>query len=264
MNADTYYKTAIKEELSKRIENNSSYSLRAFAKALGIEASALSEILSNKRVPSYKMAQTIIRSLRLSPTDEEHFLASVAQTQRSRGLKKMSKKFRELKDPGTPARELSADLFRVISDWYHYAILEFTFVKGFRSSPQWIAKELGITVVEAKLAIERLKSLGLLTDENGKLSKTVGHFVTGDRHLTTPALKRRQKQILEKALYSLENDPIERRNMSAMTMAVDPKKIPQAKKMIDDFLNKLCSFLEEGEQKEVYEFGTFLVPLQKK
>jgi hypothetical protein len=32
--------------------------------------------------------------------------------------------------------------------------------------------------------------------------------------------------------------------------------------MIDEFIDKLSAFLESGEQKQVYEFGTYLMPLQ--
>jgi uncharacterized protein (TIGR02147 family) len=232
MNEDLFYRNVITDELAKRSEKNSRYSLRAFAKSLGLNSGALSEILSGKRVPSYALANKIIDSLALLPETEEKFLYSLSQFQRSRGLKRLGRAFKEPKNLKTkkPTMELTADIFRVISDWYHYAILEMTFVRGFRSTPQWIASELGISVLEAKLAIDRLVSLGLLSANNGKLKKTSKRVMTTDRHLTSPALKRRQKQLLEKAISSLENDPIEKRNMCAMTMAIDPKKIPKAKK----------------------------------
>ena len=51
---------------------------------------------------------------------------------------------------------MSIDKFSVISEWYHYAILELTYVSGFKADYKWIARKLSITVEEAKVAIERL------------------------------------------------------------------------------------------------------------
>ena len=48
-------------------------------------------------------------------------------------------------------QQLQMDTFRVISDWYHFGILELTYLKSFKSDPRWIAKALGITEIEAVL-----------------------------------------------------------------------------------------------------------------
>lgn len=266
MNQTASYRKMLEAELAHRCAKNSRYSMRAFASSLGMRPGALSEILNGKRIPSYKMAEKIGESLAFSVQQRQEFLRSLTHTQRARGLKKLGRAFQETSSgerAQTNTSSIDLDLFRIISDWYHYAILELTFVNGFNASPHWISRELGISLSEARLAIERLKSVGLLREENRTLKKTKDRITTKDRHLTTPALRKRQKQILEKALTSLENDPIERRNMSAMTMAIDPKNIEPAKKMIDKFINRLCNFLETGNQTTVYEFGTFLVPLQK-
>lgn len=266
MNQTASYRKILEEELAHRCAKNPRYSMRAFASFLGMRPGALSEVLNGKRIPSYKLATKIGDSLGFSAQQRQEFFRSLTLTQRSRGLKKLGRAFQENWPTSKNHPNISAidlDLFRIISDWYHYAILELTFVSDFNSSPHWISRELGISLAEAKVAIERLKSLGLLKEENQTLKKTKNRISTGDRHLTTPALRRRQRQILEKALISLESDPIERRNMSAMTMAIDPKNIIPAKKMIDKFIGKLCSFLESGNPTTVYEFGTFLIPLQK-
>ena len=263
---NSFYRTCIREELEARIEKNSSYSLRAFAKALNLNAGALSEILAGKRHPSFKMAQKLLEVLELSPEEARRFLNSLAQAQKSRGLKRLNPEFRkQARRAGSvePVRELSLELFKVIADWYHYAILELTYLPSFQATPGWIAKKLGISEIEAKLALERLESLGLVEEKNGSLIKTDLKLSTADRSLTTPAHKKRQKQILEKSIYSIENDPIENRNHSACTMAIDPEKIPEAKKRIQEFTRELCQFLESGNRSRVFEMQISLFPLTK-
>jgi len=258
-----YYKTLIEEELAKRAEKNPRYSLRAMARALSLDAGALSQILSGKRVPSYKIAQKILAVLDLSPDQQNKFLSSIAKTHQSRGLERLNPIFKKFKSK-QPAKDLSIDLFRVIGDWYHYAILMLTYVDRFDPNPTWIAAQLNISPIEAKLAINRMLDLGLLKEERGSLVCWDGHFTTADKHVTAPALKRHQKQILEKSIFSLENDPIEQRSHTSMTMAIDSKKITEAKKLIEDFTNKMSELLESGQRTQVYEFQIGLFPIQRK
>ena len=260
----TFYRTCLQEEIARRSEKNSSYSLRAFSRALGFDASVISQIMAGKRVPSLKTAERLVEALQLSPEERQHFLASLAETHRARGLDRLSPFFRKLKNTDQPKKELSLDLFRVIADWYHYAILALSLTEGFKSNTKWIAAELGISETEAKLAIERLLDLGYLTKENNVLKAATEGFTTADKTLTSAALKKHQKQILEKAIFSLENDPVESRNMSSMTMTIDPEKIPAAKQMIEEFTQRICQFLESGKRTEVYELGITLYPLQKR
>jgi len=214
-------------------------------------------------VPSWKMAKSLLGILDLSPEERDLFMNSLAEYHRARGLR-LNPEIRKLNTQPEPhARELTAETFRVISDWYHYAILELTYTKGFKPEPKWIAKELGISEMEAKLAIQRLVSLELLTEMKGTLKKTDATLTTADRQITTPALKRRQKQVLEKAIQSLESDPIEIRDTTALCMAIDPKKIPEAKWRIQEFKRSLCEFLESGDRAQVYELAISLFPTQK-
>ena len=75
--------------------------------------------------------------------------------------------------------------------------------------------------------------------------------------------KRLQKQVLKKAVDSLENDDIEIRNMTWMSMAFHPRKIPQAKKMIQNFSRELCAYLESDKRTQVFQFGVCLYPISK-
>ena len=257
-----FYKMYLREELARRCENNANYSMRSFAKALNIDPAVLSRTLSDKRALSYKVAHRVIDQLSLSPHERTIFLESVADDHKMRGLR------RSTPDIGAVSaveysRDVDADLFRVVADWYHLAIRQLTQVKGFRSEPRWISKRLGITVLETKLAIQRLLSTGLLVEVDGELQMQDQSLNTKDKGITTPALKRHCRQMLQKAIYSLENDPIEQRNVTGMTMPINPTKIPVAKKMIQEFMSELSKLLESGDTETVYQLSVCLFPLEK-
>lgn len=264
MNQADFFQECLNEELARRYEKNPRYSTRAFAKALGVDVASLSRILSGKQIPSYKVCEAIFSKLELSPAEQKKFLASVAAKQKAVGFKRIAPGFKNLEMKNEQRRDLTTDVWRIIADWYHGAIMELTFTKDFSSDPKWISQQLGISEVEVKLAIRRLLRLGLLEDKQGVLQKTIEHVSSADKHVTSSAHKRLQKQVLKKAADSLENDDIEVRNMTSMTMAIDPRKIPQAKKMIQNFSRELCAYLESGKRTQVYQLGVCLYPISKK
>ena len=254
-----FYRQKLQDELSARCDRNPRYSLRAFAQALDLNAGTLSRIFSGKQVPSPKLAQKLAASLDLDSQESENFFRSLTEKQSNRLRQRAAAAY-----PQPKPQDLSLKHLRVIADWYHVAILELTYVRGIDLQPRAIAKALGISTTEAKLALERLLELGLLREEGKRLVKTSAQLSSADKQLTNAALRRHQRELLEKAIHSLENDPIEARSVTAMTMAIDERKLPEAKKMISDFNRQLCAFLECGERRTVYNLGVALYPLQKR
>ncbi len=265
-----HFAEIMKREFSRRVEKNPAYSLRSFARALQISSTTLSLIFSGSRVPSVQVTERLVSALSLSPKEESEFLASLIKVHKRKGVSSRKSYFLsrfsedQVKDRRLNKAELDLKLFQVISDWYHYAIMMLMESEGAKPEPQWIAKQLGISVIEAKTALARLLSLGLLRPrKNGTLSVDASYLTTADKHVTTMALKKHQRQILEKSIQSLENDPIETRNISSLTMSIDPERLPKAKDMIEDFNQKLCAFLEGGNRKQVYQLSVALFPIQK-
>ncbi len=263
-----YHQECLKKELDRRIANNPRYSLRSFAKSFNLDSGALSKIMNGKRSLSYKMSLRFFEILDLSEEQQKDFLLSAAQLQRDQDSKRKDRKLRELlkKDSELvfePITNLSHELFKVISDWYHYAILQLVQTDSFNNDPRWMASQLKCSISEINLAISRLKKLELLEEVKGKISRSANPLRTSNRASTTSALRKRQKQILNKSIESLENDPISMRNHTAMTMSIDPELIPVAKEKIEGFMEELSSFLESKSRKKVYELAINLFPLQR-
>ncbi len=240
----------LQETLVLRCKNNPAYSLRAFARQIGIEPSFLSKLISGKRKATPAVIKKISLVLSLGPSELEDFLNG-PKTELS---------------PEQRYQNLAMDHFLVISDWYHYAILELTLVEGFQSSPAWISQALGINPIQARDALERLERLEMLQkDESGNYSNASGSNTTVGHEFTASAFKKLQKQILMQAIDALENVPFELRDQSSMTMAIDPSLIPEAKKRLKDFRRELCQFLEgeSPKRKEVFQLSLSLFPITK-
>ena len=157
--------------------------------------------------------------------------------------------------------ELATDQFRAVADWYHFAILSLAETRDFNDDPRWISERLNVRLTDVVSALERLERLGMLTrNKRGALAPSGKQFSTTDE-IAAAAVRGYHSEILELARNSLERDSIVRRDFTTMTMAVDPVRLVQAKKMIRQFRAKLCDYLEQGERTEVYQLSINLFPL---
>ncbi|HLD74619.1 MAG TPA: TIGR02147 family protein [Bdellovibrionota bacterium] len=252
----TDYKAWLQTELVKRCEANPRYSLRAFATSLKLSPSFLSKILSGKRPLTFKTANHVAQVLALSPAEKTKLMNLIIENGHSKESPSHTQKTEKY-------TQLTMEAFSVISDWYHYAITELIYLKDFKNDPRWIAKKIGISIMEAKMAVQRLKHLEILEEKNGKLVKTQESLTT-TTDFASSALKKFHKQVLEKAAYSLQEDDVSERDFSAISMAIDENKIPQAKKMIKKFRRSLCKFLTQDKRTRIYNLSVQLYPLSKK
>jgi len=242
------------DELARRCSKNPRYSLRTFAQFLELIPSALSMMLSGKRPVSKKAATKIVERLGLNPAIRQAFLNGCGQVRNLDFSENLSASF----------QTLALDKYEVIADWYHFAILSLITTPDFTPKISWIASRLGITLAEAKSAVERLVRVGVL-DISGTRWKQTGQPIKVENTVSTSATRRASRQILEKAIESLENDPMNIRDMSFMTLAIDPKLVPTALQEIRKFRRKLAKYLEESaEPKEVYQLAVQIFPVSKR
>ncbi len=237
----------LQNELVSRYRKNPRYSLRAFAKSLEIEPSALSKILRGKRRLTSSMQMRIGHRMGMSPVEMEKFRESESS-----------------KEEAT-FETLSSDAFQVMADWYHYAIVELSKIERFKSDVRWISRALGISVNEANAALERLERLKIIErDESGKITSTALNRTIAEPSdsYRTSAARLFQKQILQKAVDAVEIVSLDRRENSGVTMAINLAKLPEAEAIIRKFRRSLMALLETGDTKqEVYQLAVALYPL---
>ena len=243
---------ALNDELNRRQRINPSYSLRAFARFLGVHPSGLCEIINGKRKVTRKAGLKILTRVRL-PEDTA-----------VKVIFELKGKYRK-KEPvqEDSFQDLEMDHFSLIWSWQYLAILTLSQLKGFESDPRWIAKMLGIQIREARKAVQQLLRMGLLAKcpETGQLKATHRDFSVG-RDVSNIAIQRSHQQHLELAAHAIQNVPVDRRDFSFINIATNPEKTAEAKKMIRDFRRKLCLFLESAEEKtQVVRMGFQYFPL---
>lgn len=245
------FREFLKKEFVKKCQDNPKYSLRAFAKKLNMSHATLSHLVRGKRPLTAQTILYLAKALGLSPRQLAQFHIPSGRTNHK---VKENLKF----------QPIELDTFEVVSDWYHDAILELTKVKQFKSDTAWIAKVLGISKREVSTAIKRLECLKLLkTKEKDKWLDESQFNTTIKNDFTTVALRKLQRQVLEKALVALEQVPYEKRDQSSVTLSINSHDFPQIKKIICDFRRKLSHYLQKkgSVPTQVYQLGISFYPL---
>ncbi len=248
------FRELLQETFVERCRKNPKYSLRAYARSLGIEASPLSSILRGKRPLTAKMCERLGIALGMSLDKIQNF------QNKHDGRHNESSSQHEF-------QQITLDTYAIISDWYHYAILELIKTKGFKPKIARIAKTLGISPTETQIAVDRLKRVGFLEiDKRGRWHDTTadGLATNISDNLTSGASKKLQKQILEMSIRALEELPFDVRNHTSITMAAHPEDLPQAIAKIKKFRRDLCHFLEKNKNPtQVYNLAISLYPVTR-
>lgn len=248
---------------------NTAYSMRAFARDLGMSQALLSLIFSGKRPLSIKQASQIAILLQFPKEVEERFLESTLLSlpvnSKLVGRLKKSKELAGARLAQPLFTEYEAERFKAISQWYHVAILDLTTTKGFSSDPAWIARRLQIATIEVRDAIERLLLLGLLERKGKRLvksEKTI-YFATQKSEL---AIRTFHHQMITKALDQLqktEPDAFSKREISALTLAIPRARIDEARKKIKKLQEEMARLFVSDECDEIYQLNMQFFPLSQ-
>lgn len=123
----------LQAELASRCSRNPQYSLRAFARHLGLDHATVSQLLRGRRRLTPRTIRRIGVRLGLDESTVEEHLAR--EGVRATADARADATLRE-------ARELARDTVSLISDGHHYAILELVRLDSFRPDVRWIARVL--------------------------------------------------------------------------------------------------------------------------
>lgn len=232
---------ALQREFMNRCRKNRSYSLRAFAKHLEMDQSYLSKLLTGKREFSLKTSQDIWQKLGLT------------------------KQFAKQSQPTMPYLNLMDDEFEVISSWHYFAILELMKTKSFKGDVKFIAARLNLHTHEVEVSLKVLERLQFIRRERNKWVLIARNNTWTNNRTTSFARKKLQREILELSLRALENVPLEKREHSSTTIAIDRKRLPEFKEKLKAFHKEISHYMQPANKddnyNEVYQISISLFPL---
>jgi uncharacterized protein (TIGR02147 family) len=264
MNADISFLDILNTQFERRVAANRRYSLRAFARDMGVSTSLLSSLLNQKKGLSEKSALTICKNLGLSKVQTTVFMLSVKMTH-SRSPQKRAQaqsEFQRLLTKKESKALLDDQTLNTIANWVHLTILELSDLPQCTHEVKWFAKMLGISEAVTGKAIKSLLDSGQLIFTNGRYLQSMNETST-EMDKPNPALKRFHSEIIDRAKQSLTDDPPEKREFIGITLAFDSSDLQEAKEMIRTFQEEFCErfYRSAKNRNSVYQLSTQLFPL---
>ena len=249
------YRSYLKSVLAKRLQKNRAYSQRAMALQLGLVSSQLSEVMGGKANFSLATAIRVSKALGLGGDQSDYFCWLVQLEAESKidtkgaiveRLNRLRKAHRK-----RPVNDLTLDQFKQISEWYHSPILELADIPEFTTAS--IAVALGISPVEAEVAVERLGRLELLIRDEQRGWKRVPE----DLRVTSPhqnaALRAFYKQMMAKAEEALEQQSPRERYSGYETVSVAEEALPEIRGIFDRAFDDVVAIAKKNPgRKRVY------------
>ena len=239
----------LKQELQSRIQKNSMYSLRAFARDLGISASLMSKILNNKYPLKQKLAINILESLNQNLSDYQN-------SEFKNALEVDKNNLINIEDHD----------FKLICEWYHDAIIEISGLKKFSITIEDLVNILKIPEAQAIDAVDSLLNLQLIRiDQDNKIRSNLNQTNTNilDEYITSESARNQQKQILDKSKEALNQIPIQERSHTSITIKFDSNRIKEVKELITNFRLKFSQEMETENGDSVYQLQISFFPYFK-
>jgi uncharacterized protein (TIGR02147 family) len=241
-------------ELGRRCARSPRYSLRAFAKYLGVNHATLSQILRGKRPLTARTVNKIGVRLGLEQNVIDNYVANL-----------------HLADPlceNSSLREvhqLAHDAAFLISDWHHYAILELMQLDDFKPDTRWIARVLGLSFDEVNVALTRLVRLGLLEmTSRDRWTDQSGNAALGVEGFTQATIQRLSEQVRRLFLAAMEAGAARHWEHTSTTLAIHTAYLPAVRSLLAKLRRDLFALLDqEGPRNDVYQVEISLFPLTK-
>lgn len=244
-------------EFTDSLARNPSYSQRAFAKRLGLSSGAMSSLMGGKRKVSKKLAERITENLALNPVEKEEVLKAFSKSVASQEKDSLQPIERTKEE-----KRLALEQFEILANPLHFNLLSLLEIEGHRSSKIKMAEKLGVAEIDLENALRRLTGLGLVKKKGRNFVPTEAELASPDE-VTSSGIKRHHMESMEEAKRSLLEDPLEFRDFTSQTLAINKSKLKEAKALIRNFGEQLAKLLDEGEKEEVYKINIHLFPVTR-
>lgn len=235
----------LNEEYQARKQKNPAYSLRAFARDLGISRTAMSDVVKGTRRLSRRNIEVIGKALNLNEDVIEALKEDLNNVVEA------------------PRRLLAGKELEFVENWYYLAILSLAKLKDAEFSAKWIAHRLGLDLDIAESALSYLEEKDYIENENGRLVRKATQLFTTPVDIPSHSIVRSHQQSIEKALDALNDVPVEKRDFVSVTYAINSKNMQEAKEHILKFHRRLGKLLETDEADDVYRLNIQFFPLTK-
>jgi uncharacterized protein (TIGR02147 family) len=228
-------------------QKNSKFSVRAYAKKIGLSAGCVSDILLEKKKWNLtpKRAAKILDRLNISSSVRNRLLVKMGEP------------------PILSKKTLSVGDYDILTDWVYYPILFSFDLKRELCHPEKIALRLGVSLEKVVTVIDDLLKRGLVVmAEDGLPKRPEGRIETSDG-IPSEVIRKSHEVNLELCQKALAEQPVNKRDFTAMTFAGTEAQIAELRAEIRKLYEKAESLMSSDNQNDsVFRLSVQLFPME--
>jgi uncharacterized protein (TIGR02147 family) len=247
MNWEESFIKALKEAYAQHREVNPRFSLRAFAKKIGLASGTLTVILNQKKKwkISAERAAEIVDMLNLSQSAKNSLLIQM-------GLK-----------PVIVTRQMEQADYPILLDWTYQPILMFFTLPVDKRDPKHIANALGLEEAKVNSVIDDAVARGLLVKKSDGQIERPEELLTSTDGPPSEVVRKHHKLNLEMAARSLNEQIPDLRDFTSFTFSGDGRKLKLLAKEIRDLYHKASLIMDGGpDNDKVFRLSVQLFPME--
>lgn len=233
----TDYRDILKAYYERRKREMPFYSYRMMGDRIGLDSSHLYRVLRKKQHLPARALEAVKNLVGITGRAAEYFNLLYASNVSKDSAQKESLMERAIALRDVERRALQTAELKVLENWWIPVVRAYLELNCGTDNLRQIASSLcpAISESQAGEAVETLKNAGLVKRlASGKLGLAETHLTVGGAE-KAKAVRNFQKQALRLASDSLENVPVEERNVSTLTISVDQSAFDDLKDMLQEF-----------------------------
>lgn len=258
----------LKDFLALKKRSSSSFSLRAWAKQLGMKSHApLHDILNKKRNIPKSLVPELLKSIKLVGREKEYFEVLIDyQRAKSGEQKKIYKEKLERISPVELRTINDIDAYKYITDPLHIILAEMTQLKSYNPSSLWIKQSLRETknLKEIEDIIKRLKQLKVIEEKEEKTIKHPEHIYT-EIEIESSVIQSYHKECMQMAIEQISKQTVQNKEYNSLCFNIKKTQLPKIKEELRKFVNQMINDFEAPahEGDESYQLNLQFFSLTK-
>lgn len=236
--------------------------LDKWAEKLGYRSPrSIAMVLKGQRQPSSEMIFKISKEFDLNK-DEQRYFELLVMLERKRKIGNgVQEVFVELEkiNPNIPDQvAIDSKTFSYIAEWYHLVIKQLVGTPRFREDANWIRQRLRqkVTIEEVLKAKDTMLKLQILErDPKIRSLKVSGRSLITGEDVPAAANRLHHKEMMDRAKEALEEQEVDNREFTSVTIQFDPSKLSEAKSTIRKFRDQFHKKFYSNNGEGVFQFN---------
>ncbi len=259
------YRLFLRDKFQEEKNRGKHFSYRKFSFIAGLSSpNFLKLVIENQRNLSKAGIEKFASGFRLTGNEKEYFSYMVLMNQCVSHLEKDGYYRKMIRLRGVArAHVLEEKEYQYYAEWHHSAVREMAGINSGKVSEVWIAEHIQppVSVTQVRRSLQLLQDLGMLRRVDNRWIQA-NPIVTTGPEISSILVTNYHKNMIGKAIDSIERFPPEMRDISSVTIRVHPDNLSDIKKAVIAFRKQLLGFEQNDQNDErVMQINIQIFPL---